>query len=136
MEGIILIIISYIFSNIAKQKMNAAFGNTSKKKSSRKFNPVSGKWGDIFNFPGEYADEAQAETVNIRDEMAVVAAFQKLNNESQIEKKTTDILDVKKTDHYRMEDTKKEAAFFKDRDSLRKAIIMSEILGKPKSINR
>ena len=43
MEGIILIIISYIFSNIAKQKKNAAFGNTSKKKSSRKFNPVSGK---------------------------------------------------------------------------------------------
>lgn len=136
MEGIILIIISYIFSNIAKQKKNAAFGNTSKKKSSRKFNPVSGKWGDIFNFPGEYADEAQAETVNIRDEAASVAAFQKLNHESQIEKKTTDVLDVKKTDHYRLEDTKKEAAFFKDRDSLRKAIIMSEILGKPKSINR
>ena len=136
MEGIILIIISYIFSNIAKQKMNAAFGNTSKKKSSRKFNPVSGKWGDIFNFPGEYADEAQAETVNIRDEAASVAAFQKLNHESQIQKKTTDVLDVKKTDHYRLEDTKKEAAFFKDRDSLRKAIIMSEILGKPKSINR
>ena len=136
MEGIILIIISYIFSNIAKQKKNAAFGNTSKKKSSRKFNPVSGKWGDIFNFPGEYADEAQAETVNIRDEAASVAAFQKLNHESQIEKKTTDVLDVKKTDHYRFEDTKKEAAFFKDRDSLRKAIIMSEILGKPKSINR
>ena len=136
MEGIILIIISYIFSNIAKQKKNAAFGNTSKKKSSRKFNPVSGKWGDIFNFPGEYADEAQAETVNIRDEAASVAAFQKLNHESQIQKKTTDVLDVKKTDHYRLEDTKKEAAFFKDRDSLRKAIIMSEILGKPKSINR
>ena len=136
MEGIILIIISYIFSNIAKQKMNAAFGNTSKTKSSRKFNPVSGKWGDIFNFPGEYADEAQAETVNIRDEAASVAAFQKLNHESQIEKKTTDVLDVKKTDHYRLEDTKKEDAFFKDRDSLRKAIIMSEILGKPKSINR
>ena len=136
MEGIILIIISYIFSNIAKQKKNAAFGNTSKKKSSRKFNPVSGKWGDIFNFPGEYADEAQAETVNIRDEAASVAAFQKLNHESQIEKKTTDVLDVKRTDHYRLEDTKKEAAFFKDRDSLRKAIIMSEILGKPKSINR
>lgn len=136
MEGIILIIISYIFSNIAKQKKNAAFGNTSKKKSSRKLNPVSRKWGDIFNFPGEYADEAQAETVNIRDEAASVAAFQKLNHESQIEKKTTDVLDVKKTDHYRLEDTKKEAAFFKDRDSLRKAIIMSEILGKPKSINR
>lgn len=136
MEGIILIIISYIFSNIAKQKKNAAFGNTSKKKSSRKLNPVSGKWGDIFNFPGEYADEAQAETVNIRDEAASVAAFQKLNHESQIEKKTTDVLDVKKTDHYRLEDTKKEDAFFKDRDSLRKAIIMSEILGKPKSINR
>lgn len=136
MEGIILIIISYIFSNIVKQKKNAAFGNTSKKKSSRKLNPVSGKWGDIFNFPGEYADEAQAETVNIRDEAASVAAFQKLNHESQIEKKTTDVLDVKKTDHYRLEDTKKEAAFFKDRDSLRKAIIMSEILGKPKSINR
>ena len=136
MEGIILIIISYIFSNIAKQKMNAAFGNTSKTKSSIKLKPLAGKWGNIFNFPSEYADEAQAETVNIRDEMAVVAAFQKLNNESQIEKKTTDILDVKKTDHYKMEDTKKEAAFFKDRDSLRKAIIMSEILGKPKSINR
>lgn len=136
MEGIILIIISYIFSNIAKQKKNAAFGNTSKTKSSRKLKPLAGKWGNIFNFPSEYADEAQTETVNIRDEVAAVAAFQKLNNESQIEKKTTDILDVKKTDHYRMEDTKKEAAFFKDRDSLRKAIIMSEILGKPKSINR
>ena len=136
MEGIILIIISYIFSNIAKQKKNAAFGNTSKKKSSRKLNPVSRKWGDIFNFPGEYADEAQAETVNIRDEAASVAAFQKLNHESQIEKKTTDVLDVEKKNHYIFEDTKKEAAFFKDRDSLRKAIIMSEILGKPKSINR
>ena len=99
MEGIILIIISYIFSNIAKQKKNAAFGNTSKKKSSRKFNPVSGKWGDIFNFPGEYADEAQAETVNIRDEAASVAAFQKLNHESQIQKKTTDVLDVEKKNH-------------------------------------
>ena len=136
MEGIILIIISYIFSNIAKQKKNAAFGNTSKKKSSRKFNPVSGKWGDIFNFPGEYADEAQAETVNIRDEAASVAAFQKLNHESQIQKKTTDVLDVEKKNHYIFEDTKKEAAFFKVRDSHRKAISMSKILGKPKSINR
>lgn len=136
MEGIILIIISYIFSNIAKQKKNAAFGNTPKTKSSGRFKPLAGKWGDIFNFPGEYADEAQVETVNMRDEVASVAAFQKLNHESQIEKKTTDVLDVKKTNHYIFEDTKKEAAFFKDRDSLRKAIIMSEILGKPKSINR
>lgn len=58
--------------------------------------------GGIYSiFRVNYAmDEAQAETVNIRDEAASVAAFQKLNHESQIQKKTTDVLDVEKKSLY------------------------------------
>lgn len=145
MEGIILIIISYIFSNIAKQK-KASYRNVAKSKPARKQKTVERKLGDLLNFLDNYTDEIKTdtETVNVRsisNKSSVGTELWELSNEANIQTETMYAADARKmddhkSDHYKLNENAKGVAVFKDRETLRKAVIMSEILGKPKSINR
>ncbi|WP_028829670.1 hypothetical protein [Proteocatella sphenisci] len=132
MEGIILIVISYIFSRISKQK------KTSSHEQSPFINMKLNK--------NMKSKQVQDNTLPLKAEEQ---NYQSKANDFHSKKKELDFEtkpDISKKTRISFENEpgfelesktdKGTVNLFKNKDSIRRAVIMSEILGKPKSINK
>lgn len=126
MEGIILIVISYIFSRISKQKKTSShkqgpFMNM-KLNKNMKFNQAQDNILPLKTEEKKYQSEA-SEFHNIKKE-----SYSNENRRISFESEPGFELESKTS--------KGTVNLFKNKDSVRRAVLMSEILGKPKSINK
>lgn len=132
MEGLIIIIISFIFSIITNQKKSAPNNQTAKIQFSKKTLPSQLMDRFLSLKPEQPIDKNEVAEADYIIKEPIYEIAPKAGQEEQLNPNMIS----KSESIFNLEQAIEKAPLFKNKEALRKAIVMSEILGKPKSINR